>query len=280
MKISDRSDCKDIVLGDYWPGMVALPESSVDSLLLMFCRHGSAGIALNDEPYRINANGVLIGFPGEMVLVDSCSHDFSGSYLYIPMELLDRILLLSLQGWQTGELIREKRLFCLGDDNVGLMQSYLCLMEARSQHSVSNGNRDGIYDLLSSFVNDFLSIVGKACLEQDSRGLSSANILFSRFMKMLRSDSPQKHGIEYYSDRLCVTPKYLSAVCKRVTGETALTLINRCLVAEIRHQLRNPAKPIKEIAYELSFSNQSFFGKFVKAHLGMTASQFRRSMCL
>lgn len=60
---------------------------------------------------------------------------------------------------------------------------------------------------------------------------------------------------------------------------TASSILNRCMTNEIRNRLMDSGKPIKVVAYELGFANQSFFGKYVKAHLGMTASQFRESRC-
>lgn len=75
-----------------------------------------------------------------------------------------------------------------------------------------------------------------------------------------------------------VSPKYLTTVCKRLTGQPATAFINQYLVREIRYQLRNPNKSIQEIGYDLGFANPSFFGKFVKEHLGMTASQLREKL--
>lgn len=74
-------------------------------------------------------------------------------------------------------------------------------------------------------------------------------------------------------------PQIFIYYSKHVTGETASSIINRCLTNEIRNRLMDSDKPIQEIADELGFANQSFFGKYVKAHLGMTASQFRKSRC-
>lgn len=80
-----------------------------------------------------------------------------------------------------------------------------------------------------------------------------------------------------YADRLCITPKYLSAVCKATTGKTASDIINRYVVEDIRRLLKQPGKSIKEIANELDFPNLSFFGKYVKKHLGTSPTQYRNA---
>ncbi|MFR9260817.1 MAG: helix-turn-helix domain-containing protein [Bacteroides cellulosilyticus] len=49
------------------------------------------------------------------------------------------------------------------------------------------------------------------------------------------------------------------------------------MVKDILYLLRNSQKSIKEIANELNFPNLSFFGKYVKQHLGMSPKQYRES---
>lgn len=52
-------------------------------------------------------------------------------------------------------------------------------------------------------------------------------------------------------------------------------MINEYTMEHIKYQLRNSDKSIKEIAEEFNFPNQSFFGKYVKAHLGVSPQQYR-----
>ncbi|TWJ17981.1 helix-turn-helix protein [Bacteroides zoogleoformans] len=52
--------------------------------------------------------------------------------------------------------------------------------------------------------------------------------------------------------------------------------INEYAIEQIKQELKHSDKSIKEIADEFNFSNQSFFGKYVKAHLGMSPAQYRR----
>ena len=73
-----------------------------------------------------------------------------------------------------------------------------------------------------------------------------------------------------------ITPKYLSAVCKEASGQTASELINQYVVKDIVYLLHQPDKSIKDIAFELDFPNLSFFGKYVKKHLGMSPKMYRK----
>ena len=63
--------------------------------------------------------------------------------------------------------------------------------------------------------------------------------------------------------------------CKESSGETASELINRYVVKDIDFLLKQRGKSIKEICNELEFPNLSFFGRYVKKHLGLSPKQYR-----
>ncbi|MBR4563508.1 MAG: AraC family transcriptional regulator [Paludibacteraceae bacterium] len=76
---------------------------------------------------------------------------------------------------------------------------------------------------------------------------------------------------------MAVTPKYLSVVCNTVTGKSAQVVINDLTVQEIKRLLLQTDMSVKEICVQLDFVSLSFFCKYVKKHLGMTAHQYRSS---
>lgn len=99
--------------------------------------------------------------------------------------------------------------------------------------------------------------------------------IFRRFIEKLSKDNGMHRSVSYYADALFYTPKYLSKVIKDACGKNPSTLINEYTMEHIKYQLRNSDKSIKEIAEEFNFPNQSFFGKYVKAHLGVSPQQYR-----
>ena len=56
-----------------------------------------------------------------------------------------------------------------------------------------------------------------------------------------------------------------------------LSIINEHAMEQIKYELKHSDMSIKEIADHFDFVNPSFFGKFVKQHLGMSPLQFRNS---
>ena len=100
-------------------------------------------------------------------------------------------------------------------------------------------------------------------------------LLFRKFIKLLSSYEATDRSVKGYAEKLCVTPKYLSTVCKSVSGKTALEWIHDFLADSITHKLKYTDVSIKEIADELGFPNISFFGKFVKSRFGVSPKEYR-----
>ena len=75
-----------------------------------------------------------------------------------------------------------------------------------------------------------------------------------------------------------ITPKYLSESVKAVSRRTPNEWIDNYVTMELRVQLRNSTKSIKQIAEELNFPNQSFLGKYFKEHVGLSPSDYRKGV--
>lgn len=106
--------------------------------------------------------------------------------------------------------------------------------------------------------------------------VTQREVLFKHFVELLSNCQVKPRSVAWYADCLCVTPKYLSTVCKQVSGRTALSWINEYVLTDIRHWLKNSSKTIKEVADLLRFPNLSFFGKYCRQHFGMSPSEFRQ----
>ena len=63
---------------------------------------------------------------------------------------------------------------------------------------------------------------------------------------------------------------------KAVSRRTPNEWIDDYIILELRVQLKNTTKTIKEIARDLNFPNQSFLGKFFREHVGISPLRYRR----
>lgn len=59
--------------------------------------------------------------------------------------------------------------------------------------------------------------------------------------------------------------------------KNALKIINENAIEQIISELKFSEKNIKQIAFDFNFSNNSFFSKFFKKHMGCSPTEYRNN---
>lgn len=98
---------------------------------------------------------------------------------------------------------------------------------------------------------------------------------FRRFMQELSEHYQQERMVGFYANKLCITPKYLTTLIKRISGKSVSEWIDDFVIFEAKALLKHSHMSIQEIAYQLNFPNQSFFGSYFKRNTGMSPSQYK-----
>ena len=107
--------------------------------------------------------------------------------------------------------------------------------------------------------------------------LTRKDDIFKRFITIASQNYLTERNIEFYAEKLCISPKYLSAVAKESSGATVMEWLNRFIITEAKSMLKCSSKSIMEIADHLNFSTPSAFGKYFKKNTGMTPGEYRNS---
>ena len=81
--------------------------------------------------------------------------------------------------------------------------------------------------------------------------------------------------VTFYANKLCISTKYLTGICKSVTGEAAKKLIDDFSILEIKVLLQSTELTIQEIADRLGFPDQSYLGRYFKRHEGMSPKEYQ-----
>jgi len=108
-----------------------------------------------------------------------------------------------------------------------------------------------------------------------SSGTDSKRMLFMKYIKMLPSHVKQERNISFYASELCISSQYLERVVKLTSGQTAYQWIERTLIGEVNHLLKDTNKSIQQIADIFGFPDQATFTKYYKRNMGMTPTEFR-----
>ena len=101
--------------------------------------------------------------------------------------------------------------------------------------------------------------------------------LVKNYIHLVQKQCQTQRNVTAYAEQLNITPKYLTETVKEITGKTASEIVDDFVLLEAKLLLDNPELSIAEIADQLQFSDQSFFGKYFKRHTGLSPRNYRHS---
>lgn len=103
---------------------------------------------------------------------------------------------------------------------------------------------------------------------QTNDKLANFNMLIDAYYKKDKT-------VSFYAEQLNITANYLNILCKKHLKVKAIQLIHQRVLTEAKRLLQNKKLSIKEITYNLGFSDFSHFSRFFKNQAGVTPSEFR-----
>ena len=255
------------------PGL--MKQFKVNFIAYVMVTEGRLSLDLNGMNYQLDKNSSL--FVDRKMVVDNVKHTERFSCLICAMStdvgfgFFNKSLLQSIMHIMANPVIK------LGQDEVDLMLKYYELLAFKMDHPEMNFGRETVRDIIRCFAYDLLSNINKHMNQDGSEDmLRQGDRVFRKFMLLLAENSNMNRSVKSYADELCVSPKYLTSVCRKHSDYTASELIATSVISRIKQLLLYSDLSIKEVAAEMGFDNLSFFGKYVKKHLGLSPNNYRK----
>lgn len=245
-----------------------------DLYAVVLCTAGHASISINGQKYEARENDMMVCTPNIIITSGMMSVDFKSKCLCMSASYLQRLVPLLDNSWNVRMVLESNPLVKLSEEEAATFSLYYDLICSRLDGTSGKYLQKVIDALFQAFFYEFRNSVDRIS-DESPRPFSSREGHFRAFMDLLSNAYPKPRSVAYYAEHLCITPKYLSTVCKEVCGETPSDIIERFVKKDIEYQLTHTSKSIKDIAYELGFPNISFFGKYVKNCLGMSPKALR-----
>lgn len=121
-----------------------------------------------------------------------------------------------------------------------------------------------------------LNRVEKTPVQSISLNDVSASRYADAFVKLAEQEFALQHDVEYYADKLCITPNYLNRIVRQYFGMTTKQYITGKICREAERLLAYTSLTVNEIAEHLNFETASYFVRFFRKATGKTPSQFRK----
>ena len=240
----------------------------------LFCHSGSIQFLFNDQKMVCNSGQFLFWFAESRLSGLQFSKNFKATILLVEKDfLMDNI---PDQSWSINAQLHS-RVYPVKDirtksEKEKILTNFIRLNE----RFLENDHRFYeevlklqiqifILEMWHTFANEY---------EQRKHSLQTGT-LYEQFMQLLQHNCLKHREVQFYSNELNITAKYLNHLCKIHSGVTASDWIQRHAKERIILLLQNKNLNISEIADEMDFSSRSFFTRYVKNILGVTPSEFR-----
>ena len=136
-------------------------------------------------------------------------------------------------------------------------------------------------ELMGSLCLTMMYDIFEAHAQRDATDTHSDRTAFivKQLMALLATGiSRTERDVSYYAERLNVSPKYLSATVKRVTGHSVTSYIDRHTVPILKDYLNDERLSLTQIAEHMNFASLSYFSRYCNKHLGQSPSEYRQSL--
>ena len=273
---------KEIVIVDSIQQFTQVSSAHVAMNAIVICTEGKVQAQMNGIQMELHKNQVAI-VPQNVTVTDvMVSPDFNLKAMFLTNRMLRSFLNDKISIWNDMMYIHRQHVVTMDEDEMLFYTHFYDMLTLTIERGNENPfHTDIIQALLRSAV---LGLCGamKWMLTQADGKLSTVNYRlstgkshFQRFLDLLHSSDVKRQAVEAYASELCISPKYLTTVCKKNSGKTANEWITEHVLEDIRYYLKQTDLSIKQICNQLGFPNPSFFGKYVKDHFGMTPLQLR-----
>lgn len=249
-----------------------------DMAVFGICLSGCCEIEIGDKVYRFSENKYLVILPSQVVKIVSITEDFRpiliccNRKLFAEMVQFQRIILPLLL------YIRQQPCEELAVADVKWLSEYYRFLFAEMCDESNIFRKTTTKGLLQAMIAKVCNLYAHEASLHSTSGNGRQEEVFTSFIRELSAGYKQHRDLQYYADKLCLTAKYLSAIVKQVSGLSAIQWIECCVVEETKVLLQTTSLTVQQIAVELNFPNQSFFGKYIKKHTGLSPKELRRQL--
>lgn len=103
-------------------------------------------------------------------------------------------------------------------------------------------------------------------------------ILFKQFKSLLDKYFSENKTASFFAEQLHITPHHLNIITKSVTGKTASEVVRARSILEAKRLLTFTDFTVSEIAFQLNYTDSSYFAKAFKAETHLTPNAFKAQM--
>lgn len=242
--------------------------------MMMLHTKGSAELKIDMVDYTLEKTyNILKIAPGQIISITNCSKDFDATVLILSQRFMENLLVFINDSIPLRIGSRIENVLPLQHEEKNMLEGFISAL----RHILSNKENPFRLQVVQHVIMAiFYSSEQVRNMEGNEPPRSSADIISKEFLELVKENFRSERQLQFYADKLCITPRYLSRVVKEATNSSAAEWIERYVVLEARALLKSTNMTIQQISDNLNFPSQTFFGKYFKRRMGISPKEYRR----
>lgn len=241
-----------------------------DHYMMSFIRTAGNRQWIDMQPYILRDNTIYFTRPHQMIVKEEFTYlsttgiAFTKEFLALQENgALSRLPLIQ-QPHKGPEIV-------LAEADIVFVEDMLAKINEEYKHPGEWQQR-----MLTAYMTVLLTYLSRLYTAQTNNTDATAEtLLLKRFQDKINECYRELHEVSDYASLLHISAGHLSEVVKTQSGKPAIKHIHERVVLEARRMLVHTDTTSKEIAFDLGFSDASYFNRFFKRETGVTPAQYR-----
>ncbi len=247
---------------------------TLDVCTALIVREGTSIININMVQYEVSAPAMIVMMPDQIFQYIQCKND--------RVEMKALVMSDKFFNGLFGEDTFSEPLFAsfhsnpilsLNKDDTYVLDLYFSLL---SNLLKNTGNPYRLKAVQALTKTLFYGYFYSRHSYEESPATGRNKEVWERFRELLKQHYKQERQVQFYADRLCLTPKYLSRIIREISGRSVSEWIDYYIIMESKALLRSTDMTIQQLSWEMNFASQALFGKFFKRVTGLSPKEYRR----
>ena len=243
---------------------------------LIVCEKGYFCFDVDKKKFTARAGETVFLSEGNNFSIGELSDDLRVSILFYHIDPIREILGSSIVAMYLYTTLTPEPCYVWTSGEESDLARYIALLGRHRKSAQNPFDNHECKLLLLALTYRLCSIYSRRIIEE--KNVAGHKIdTFIKLIRLIEKYYMQERGVAFYADKLCLSPKYLSALSKSVCGYTVQELVFRAIIRKSIFWLKNTNKSVQELSDDLNFPNASFFGTFFKKQTGLAPSYYRIS---
>ena len=223
----------------------------IDAFIIGVGTEGETSVSFNLHEFKLKKDSIFIFTPKNVLQVNSQQY-FKADVIAISPDFMRRINIDIKNMMPLFLKFVENPALTLTPEESRSMRGMIAQIERETRGPETHFSFDIVSGLIAATIYKVGDIMYHYLAEHpegQNNSHNRAEEYFKQFTHLLGEHFREERSVGFYARQLCITPKYLTTLIKRISGQSVSEWIDNYVILEAKTLLKYSTMSIQEIAY-------------------------------